>query len=479
MMYRHALRRIETLLERFLWGIGDPTHFDLSTVETLIEVLRLKTKFEDTTPQCRKKLCSDCEGQLSLLWDQITSCISHVMSELSIVEFNTGKRFPHLVHSELQRNYKDMNTTLKSISSSLIGRKKGPSLKTTDDSDLWSHNEKELTQIGTVGVKITRDQISEKLVKRVQCPFVKSGKIGRRYNLSTDEKTLHMEWDTRALEPESSTKIVNQNPTQERLQSGGRDLIVLIGTGPDMKQFECDSTILALASSNLDDAMVGNAASGKLLIPNMKPDGWESFYECIDPRNNGMNLSGGYCSLEDGIIEQVLPWFQTFDMENHVEFCEQLLYDMIDSNEQCFYDEDPVEFESVKSLTHILELAVNGGLEMIKRHAETVLGRLIKSDRMMRYYFVLDIEQVKRIVFLCLPIQKDMAGTYTSNSCPVLWRGLRSLIKGHLKSLSADEISECEMFSHLVYNAIRIESGRCCEFDSDWQSNLDTVIPSH
>ena len=49
-----------------------------------------------------------------------------------------------------------------------------------------------------------------------------------------------------------------------------------------MKQVECDSMILALASSKLD-AMVSNAASGKLFIPNMKPvfipnmkpDGWE------------------------------------------------------------------------------------------------------------------------------------------------------------------------------------------------------------
>ena len=99
-----------------MWGIGDPTHFDLSTVEQLIEVLRSMKNVKDTAPQCAKKFYSDCGGQLSLLWDQISSCNSHAMSELSLDEINTGKRFPYLVHLELQRNYKEMNTALKSIS---------------------------------------------------------------------------------------------------------------------------------------------------------------------------------------------------------------------------------------------------------------------------------------------------------------------------------------------------------------------------
>ena len=209
----------------------------------------------------------------------------------------------------------------------------------------------------------------------------------------------------------------------------------------------------------------------------MKPDGWESFYECIDPSNNGMNLSGQHCSPGDGIIEEVLPWFKTFDMDNHEELCEQLLYDMIDSNEQGFRNINPAEFESVKSLIDILELAVNGGLDnMIKRRAETVLGRLINSDRMMRYYYALDIELVKRIIFLCLLIQKDTAGIYESNSCPVLWRELRSLIKEPLESLTFDEIVECEMFSQLVYRVIRIESGRRCDFDSEWQVATSVLL---
>lgn len=208
-----------------MWGIGDPTHFDLFTIEQLICVLRSVKQFEDVIPQCTKTRRSDC----SLLWDQISSCISNVMSELSLDEINTGKRFPHLVHLELQRNYKEMNTTLKSISSSLIGRKGRLSIKTTDDSDvLTTYHKKERTQIGTEGVEITMNQISEKLVKRVWCPFVKSGKTRRRYNLSKDKKTLHMEWDARAPKPESATKMVNQKPTQKRLRSGNRDLIIVI-----------------------------------------------------------------------------------------------------------------------------------------------------------------------------------------------------------------------------------------------------------
>lgn len=403
------------------------------------------------------------------------------MSELSLDEINTGKRFPYLVHIELQRNYKEMSTTLKSISESLIGGKNGLVLKTTDDSDFYcSYDWETYTKIGTVGVKVTMNHILDKVVQRVRCPFVKSGKIGRRYNVSENKETLHLEWDTRPTNPESAsaTKMVNQKGTQERLRSGSVDLIVEIGSGLDMKQFECDSMILALTSSKLD-AMVCNTDSGKLLFPNMNPDGWESFYECIHPRNNGMTLAGVYVSPRDGIIEQVLPWFQTFHMEKkHVKFCQQLLDNMIDANEQFFYIEDPVGFGTVTALTDILELAANGNLEMIKRRTETALRRLITSDRMMKYYYVLDIKLIKRIIFLCLPIQKDRAGVYTSNSCPVLWNGLRSLINGHLQSLSVDKVIECEMFSHFVYNAILIESGRRRDFDSMWKYILEVALSS-
>jgi len=91
------------------------------------------------------------------------------------------------------------------------------------------------------------------LIQRVFSYYLYTKFYGRRrYNLSKDKKTLHMEWDARAPKPESATKMVNQKPTQKRLRSGNGDLIVVIGTGLDMKQFECDSMILALASSKLD-----------------------------------------------------------------------------------------------------------------------------------------------------------------------------------------------------------------------------------
>ena len=55
---------------------------------------------------------------------------------------------------------------------------------------------------------------------------------------------------------------------------------------------------------------------------------------------------------------------------------------------------------------------------------------------------------------------------------------MRSLINGHLQSLSVDKVIECEMFSRFVYNAILIESGRRRDFDSVWKYILEVALSS-
>lgn len=152
------------------------------------------------------------------------------------------------------------------------------------------------------------------------------------------EKDYEIWWDDddqRFGQPDDETDkdsdTINTESPNSRIRSNETDLVVVVGSGESVKEFECYGVILAFASSKLDTLV--SSSSGKLHLPNMDLESWDLFYRCIDPRSNGSNLEEvstfhqykGY----GGSATTLLQWFHEFEMINHSAFCKEIIdYDM-------------------------------------------------------------------------------------------------------------------------------------------------------
>lgn len=455
-----AERKIGDLLEQFCWGLGDRDNFDLATVQQLLQLFRPFRRWQKRQlliakkRRCNedvKRLYRSCNCQR--LWDQMSSCVD--LSLISPEMINNEGTSSQVICYALHHYHNSMKAALTQIAATWIGQE-GPF-------HLDHPSSEEGIAIGKVGEKVTWSNI-HRAISKSPLSFQpdgceKLGNLDRKYELSDDGKKIRM-ISTRRESPPSEWNqavVLESEYERERIQSIETDLVVVVGSGVEMEEFQCHSVIVSFASAKLD-SLIANA-SGRLLLPHFNPNGWKTFYKCIDPRYNGKTLvdTGRFRWIGDysGDITTLASWFQEFEMDKHVKSCQEVadkdIKELDDSWDKYSSDHFPL-FEVIRMLQFVMEQEFKNAKEM----AEKLLKRWLEDCFLWKCPFC----AVKELVRLCLPIQRKTAkDAYLSATCPILWEALRSRIEAHLNILTFDKVeaSESEMFSHLVYAFIRCD----------------------
>jgi hypothetical protein len=131
--------------------------------------------------------------------------------------------------------------------------------------------------------------------------------------------------------PSSTKKIRSQPP----------DVIVAVGSGEDMQEFECYKVVLSFASQYFDamlSADMSEKTNSRIEFPDKNPDEWEIFYKCIDPGTPNVNDV-----INKANVRTLVPWFHHFDMKDHLIVCDKILTKL--ENILSKYDEEERGFD--------------------------------------------------------------------------------------------------------------------------------------
>lgn len=449
-------------IERFMWGLGDHEHFNVSIIQRMVD-LSYPFKLQTVEGESPTKLVP-CQQCLQSLWDRVSIFLD--FSSLTVENVNDHIEFAQIVHRSLHSRHETMKSELTRLTSSWIG-KEGPFyLKVKNNNDTYSFEEK-------FEIPMERDTLQESDMQQLRnlnddvlvywLSSVVSGE-NSCYKLSKSGKSLcfanafvkYSDRDSESLKMD--TWIRAADTLQRGIRSSETDLTVKVGSGESMKEFKCHSAILACASPKLDSLI--SKASGILILPHLNPDGWHLFYELINPENNGDCLNFmkyvtpvNYGAIEDyhrrRDMEYLIPFFQAFDMTNHLMYCEDILEYQIESTSD--YDFDGV--------VDILLLAMEHNFDHIKQFAEEALTRSFDENRFSAPIKDVRPMTMQSLVLACLPIERNSTqDVFSSRSCPLIWQQINSRIQGRLETLTCLEIGrdEYEMFSCLVNSSLKL-----------------------
>eukprot|EP00956_Cyclotella_meneghiniana_P038793 scaffold159999_cov36-Cyclotella_meneghiniana.AAC.2 len=484
----YVQRQIGIVLERFCWGSGDQDDFDIHTVEEIVGICRpFKLRDEDDeviykgtiqsstkAPPKKKQRSSkivakgiyqscNCEN----LWAQISSCIEEDLSVLHLEEINNGKLFSRMVYHELKQYHTSMESELKQKAASLIGKKDYSIIIDNDSMEKYS---RKVSNFGWSYEPATMGSIQSGVNSAVNklVPFnAGSGNFSRTYQVKSDEKELYMVFkpslssDNR-YERYWSYKSSSDYSTQPcTLRYSEPDLTVVVGNGKGATEFHCHKMILSFASAKLDSMV--RRSHKRLFLPHLDPDGWQQFYLCIHPSHNG-------CTLNEENAEALAPMFSLFaefEMHNYLKAsftATELPYEISDFRPSV---------GRVGSITTLLKCIVGKGFENLQQKVERTLMYLFDEHYLWICYnyekengVISEVNSMKDLVSVCLPIQRNSAkDPFTSESCPILWQGIYSIIEEKLKNVTFHRVGICEidMFSNFVFHLLLNESERILE----------------
>ena len=105
------------------------------------------------------------------------------------------------------------------------------------------------------------------------------------------------------------------------------DVIVAVGKGEKMEEFECYGVLLAFASNDYFGKMLTSqmkeATTKRISFPDKDPEEWKEVYKFID-----YDLKDD-AKITEGNVSMLLPWFHLFQMTKHIEECDEVLKAMV------------------------------------------------------------------------------------------------------------------------------------------------------
>eukprot|EP00956_Cyclotella_meneghiniana_P010000 scaffold13803_cov51-Cyclotella_meneghiniana.AAC.3 len=229
---KYVQRQIETVLERFCWGLGDEDDFNIATVKEIVDICRpfkLRDEIHTATNEPLNKeegskekvvkgiyQSSNCDN----LWAQISSCIEEDFSDIPLEEINND--YPSI--------------------------KDGLRIRNVDSDRNRRHEPATMTQIQAA----VSDNVNNLI------PFVAgSGNFSRSYQLKMNE--LHMIFETHlSLDNENAVYFRPSDDYSElpkampNLRYSEPDITVVVGNCDEAKEFQCHAVLLSFASAKLD-----------------------------------------------------------------------------------------------------------------------------------------------------------------------------------------------------------------------------------
>ena len=300
------------------------------------------------------------------------------------------------------------------------------------------------------------------------------------------------------------------SPSLKKIRSQPSDVIVAVGKGDAMQEFECYKIALCFASPYFDAmlsaAMVENNTS-RIEFPDKDPEEWTLFYSFIDP----VNLSGSRDAIIDWkIAMKLVPWFHEFQMEAYLRKCDQVISDILETHSRLEDDGTPVESFWGKDVdtsqsrlrkrkqvfernTELLQSACLYDLEKTKGAAEKVIKALL-VDFLPGSIDLFDRPTIRILLDLFLPLEEAGEGKFEDGTKWLEPRGkskaLWNFLDGYnefgskcLRGLSIDAInSSNELLPVLVESNLNlyasnkklqdVRESTSTIFNNGWLANL-------
>ncbi|KAL7548667.1 hypothetical protein ACHAWF_011937 [Thalassiosira exigua] len=248
------------------------------------------------------------------------------------------------------------------------------------------------------------------------------------------------------------------------------DVVVAVGSGDDMQEFECYKIALSFASPYFDAMLssdMAEANSSRIEYPDKDPEEWKLLYKFLDPRRMGDSNSH---VINVDVAMKLTPWFHEFQMESFVKKCDDVLYEKVlalskDLDAE-FWDLDCPDSDASDSgrltqrkenfggIIKLLQFACQYGLNDTKLGAEAAVQFL--DRRSMGASDLFTLNAVTALVQLFLPLEEsgEDGGNFTACGKSIIYWELlseRAFEPEILEGLPREVLCNAEIISRLAH----------------------------
>ncbi|KAL7544267.1 hypothetical protein ACHAWF_007654 [Thalassiosira exigua] len=197
------------------------------------------------------------------------------------------------------------------------------------------------------------------------------------------------------------------SPTPKKIRCQSPDVVVAVGRGESMQEFECYKVVLSFASPYFNTMLGANMAeahSNRIEFPDRDPEEWKLLYNFIDPSMIG-EAKHRDTPIDSDIAMKLTPWFHEFQMESFLEKCDNVLNNKATDLFQSITDDINNLEANFDSLIQLLQFACLYDLEQTKHIAELFLVAFVDKDILEETIDLFTAENVEKLVELALPIE--------------------------------------------------------------------------
>mmetsp|Transcript_8801 Transcript_8801/g.18882 ORF Transcript_8801/g.18882 Transcript_8801/m.18882 type:complete len:383 (+) Transcript_8801:145-1293(+) len=260
------------------------------------------------------------------------------------------------------------------------------------------------------------------------------------------------------------------SPMTKKIRSLPPDIVVEVGTGEAMRQFDCYKAALCFASPVFDLMFSNDMAENnddRVRLPEKDPGEFKLFYSFIE--HTGRVNSDNALTLA--------PWFHEFQMKRYLEECDEMLEGSItDYTRRDFYihGENKNREEYFASILGQLQFAVRFDLDDTISAIDVLIADIAKAGCETIDLFT--VQHVRTLVEHCFPLEKKKVrrfgegaeasdGVYriaSNGNCRLFWKYLTtsSCVTGQtdfvedyeLANMTAEELAENKMLPLLVHS---------------------------
>ncbi|KAL7527964.1 hypothetical protein ACHAWF_002380, partial [Thalassiosira exigua] len=268
--------------------------------------------------------------------------------------------------------------------------------------------------------------------------------------------------------------------TQKSIRYQTPDVIVAVGQGEAMQEFECYKVALSFASPYFDtmlSAGMAEANSNRIEFPDKDPEEWKLLYQFIDPSMIGdINHNR---SIDGVVAIKLTPWFHEFQMDSFVQTCDGVLSKKVRflskktlAKNECDVDfwamslgrsesESTLRNQSFGSIIELLQFACQYGLEKTRLEAEEVI-KLFGESLLSGTRDLFTVEVVRALVQLFLPLEESgdskSRRLVSRGSSTIYWELLshRGFEDRCLAGLPHEALCKTEVLTPLAYNFMQL-----------------------
>jgi hypothetical protein len=252
---------------------------------------------------------------------------------------------------------------------------------------------------------------------------------------------------------------MNESIAPNYLRSQPTDVIVAVGSGDAMKEFECYKVALAHAAEYFDvmlSAGMVEDETSRIEFPDKDPETWVEFYKLIDPlqvrRAEKEKVTGeNVCKL--------LPWFHEFGMKEYLKASEKAITKYFPENDfSAFWkrnsDQEQSRLERRKNMfskiLDFFEISMKYNLSSAAQYCDTTLVALVTNTKHTIDLFTPEV--IKRLVpFMIAPDKSepsylskdDLVNEITGGHIPLGGYSIRCYFDNLLrKEITGDPVNE-------------------------------------